>query len=159
MKTIAWLNRLTLECSAATVKAYRYEIEALRARFPDRLLADLLPDDVYLHLVSLPESRRYRAANALRSFFRFAGRGDLADLIPLRKPPQRGQRTLTPEQVMAVLMVCDTSTPIGRRDLALQALMIDSGLRAAEVCRLERSKLDLEAGLLRVVVKGGQEEF
>ena len=39
------------------------------------------------------------------------------------------------------------------------ALMLDSGLRAAEICRLAVGKIDLQRRLLFVVTKGGHEKF
>ena len=153
----AWCTRLSWDHSAATVTGYRYEI----VRFQKSIGSlEVNADRLFEHLCTLPLSVRYRAANALKSFLRFVDRADLADAItlPLRDTGKPG-RTLTPEQVLSVLMACDTSSPLGKRDVALQALLIDSGLRAAEVCRLEMSQVDLNARLLWVKVKGGQTGF
>lgn len=46
------------------------------------------------------------------------------------------QRTLTPAQAMRLLELPDTSSAIGRRDLAIVCLLLDTGLRATEVCNL-----------------------
>ena len=153
----AWVTWLSWKNSAATVKAYRYEAVRLFL-FCDGELVDR--DRLFAHLIALPASVRYRAACALRSFFIFAERNDLAKLIALPKRDGRKPgRTLQPDQLLAVLTCCDTSTVVGRRDLALQALMVDSGLRAAEICRLQIEQVDLGNRLLWVVVKGGQTGF
>ncbi|MBI5565815.1 MAG: tyrosine-type recombinase/integrase [Chloroflexi bacterium] len=39
------------------------------------------------------------------------------------------------------------------------AILMDSGLRAAEVCRLTTKQIDLTSCLLWTIVKGGQEKF
>lgn len=56
-----------------------------------------------------------------------------------------------------MLASCDTATPTGVRDLALIALMADSGLRSAEVCRLRLADLDLPGLRLSVQIKGGDD--
>jgi site-specific recombinase XerD len=84
---------------------------------------------------------------------------DLLSLLELPAPKFRHQRCLTSDQAFAVLLACNTSTAHGWRDLAMQALMLDSGLRESEVCRLEISKINLKERMLYVVVKGGQEMF
>lgn len=54
---------------------------------------------------------------------------------------------------------CDTSTVKGLRDQALVSLIVDSGLRADETCRLRVTDVDLEVNLLVVNEKGGDEEY
>jgi len=78
------------------------------------------------------------------------------DLAPPRAPRRR-QRSLTAQQLACVLASCDTSTPTGIRDLALLALLADSGLRAAEVCRLKVEDVDLAGLCLSVQIKGGDD--
>jgi len=70
---------------------------------------------------------------------------------------RRLQRSLTADQLAAVLGSCDTSTVQGVRDVAMIALMTDTGIRSAEVCRLNLTDLDMGRRLLEVVVKGGDE--
>jgi integrase len=48
---------------------------------------------------------------------------------------------------------------MGRRNAALISLLLDSGLRAAEICRLCWKDLDLPHYRLVVVVKGGNQEL
>jgi len=96
--------------------------------------------------------------NALRSFYAFIGSA-AAKGVPLPKVKMRVQRTLTWTEADAILADCDTSTLLGRRNLALIAVMLDSGLRAAEICRLAVAQVNLETRLLHVVTKGGNEKF
>lgn len=64
------------------------------------------------------------------------------------------QRTLTPAQAARVLEVPDTSSMIGRRDLAILCLLLDTGLRASEVCNLSLSGVRVEENYLTVPGKG-----
>lgn len=102
-----------------------------------------------------------QATCAARSFFAWCTEEGWLEENPalaLRVPPvpRRVQRTLSDEEVRAMLRACDDS-PKGRRDAALVSLLLDSGLRASEVCRLAVEDLDLEEGLLVVQIKGGDQ--
>jgi site-specific recombinase XerD len=73
--------------------------------------------------------------------------------------PKRIQRTITTEEMRAMLSICDDHTVKGRRDCALLNLLIDTGLRAAEICRLCKQAVDLRHHVITVTVKGGNEEL
>jgi site-specific recombinase XerD len=157
-----WLNALSLTHSSDTTqRAYRWEIAELE-RSTGQAAETLTAQNVLAYVAGRRErvssATVKRTVNALRSFYAFLG-SDAADLLKLPAPKFKRQRSLTSEQAFAVLLACNTRTPLGRRNLALQALMLDSGLRESEVCRLEISKTDLEKRVLYVVVKGGQEMF
>jgi site-specific recombinase XerD len=102
-------------------------------------------------------------ACALRSLLRFLHAETmtdtaLADAVPpvafwrLAGLPQ----PLTGTQVRMLLAACDASTPVGRRDLAVIALMRRLGLRCAEVAVLRLEDIDWTAGTLTVHGKGGR---
>lgn len=95
---------------------------------------------------------------AIRSWLEFELGADhpAAGLKPPR-PKKSIQRSLTPHKLLSVLSSCDTSTAQGVRDLAMVALMADSGLRASEVCRLRVSDVDLMGCQLVVQIKGGDD--
>lgn len=103
------------------------------------------------------------AVVAVRSFFRWCCaegwlEDDVGQVLKVPHVPKKVQRTLTPDEVQRLLDSCDDSLS-GRRDKALISLLVDSGLRASEVCRLRVEDVDLEAGVLVVRVKGGDERF
>lgn len=160
-----WIDCLTLRSSPATVKAYTAELRRLAARFPDRALRDLTAADLTHYLAERKvagagAASLYRSVNAIRSYYAHAqGAASIAARVVAKRPAKRVQRTLTRGEARRLLCSFDTSRPMGRRNLALCALMIDSALRAAEVCRLETTQVDLGALLLWVRVKGGQEQF
>lgn len=85
----------------------------------------------------------------------------------LRSPKRRlrMQRTLSGAEVQRLLDACDPSTSSGLREAAIVSLMVDSGLRASEVCRLGEADLvfdfpldDELVNFVPVVGKGGDEE-
>jgi site-specific recombinase XerC len=103
-------------------------------------------------------SSQYTATTAARGFYRWLlGRENSpAEGLPLPKRSYRPQRVLDEAKVLRVLSSLDTSASKGRRDTAIILLMLDSGLRAAEVCRLRLEHLDLADRRFSVRIKGGR---
>lgn len=91
---------------------------------------------------------------AIHSLFRFAALShpEHADSVArvLAIPPKRYDRALvtwlTEPEVDALLTACDQSTWTGRRDHALLALAVQTGLRVSELIGLTRQDIHLGAG-------------
>lgn len=97
--------------------------------------------------------------SAVRCFFRWALEQRLVKIDPtatLRSPrqPRSAPRSFTLEQIRRL----DAALPDARAVLII-ALMLDMGLRAGEVARLELADLDLFSGVARIVGKGGHERL
>jgi integrase/recombinase XerD len=120
---------------------------------------DVTTDDLrdWLRARDVAPSTQHVAICALKQFFRWSvGQENPAEKIPFPKRRPTPQRTLTIAQVEQLLAHLDTSKPKGIRDLALISLLLDTGLRASEICRLELAHFDLEAQSLVVRIKGGR---
>lgn len=96
-------------------------------------------------------------ATALRSFLRFQqmqGRcaARLAEAVPTIPRWRLAQipRTLTDEQLRALLTAFDRSTGIGRRDYAMAVCLARLALRAGEVAGLSVDDIDWRAGTLQI---------
>lgn len=167
-----WLNFLTQRNrSAGTLQAFRWEMERLINAHPTKTQpADYTTAELLAYLAArkalpgksgegLTDSALKRSTVALKSFFKWA-LGDQSPMkgVPTPKPKKKLHRTLDWEKAFEVLTACDTSTPVGVRDLALMTLMIDTGLRAAEVCRLRLDRINFEKRVFVVRVKGGDEK-
>lgn len=74
----------------------------------------------------------------------------------LKRIPSKPQRSLTKEVALHLLASFDPYTAKGSRDLAICALLLDTGLRESEICRLQLADTDLEHRVLQCLVKGGQ---
>ena len=103
-----------------------------------------------------------QAIAAAKSFFRWCcrenlTRKDLGKKLALPRVQRRVQRVVAPDEVRALLAACP-DTRKGVRDRAIISLLFDTGLRAAELCRLTDNKIDLVSRSLAVVVKGGDEK-
>lgn len=160
-----WLNDLTIDHSPNTVSSYEWQINRLIKTFPDREIEGLTKSDLLRYFADwrrahISDVQIKMSMNALRSFYHFTQSVN-APIFEIRipRPKQRLQRTLSKEQALALLETCDTGTPVGTRNVAMVALMLDSGLRASEVCRLSIDNLDLDLCRLSVIVKGGDEEY
>ena len=153
--------------SSATLRQYEWHLRRMVAWFSDR--AVMHPNDVDREAIRRWGASLYdgwspatikQAVCAARSFFSWLHEeGELA-IDPsraLRVPhvPRRVQRAVTAEEVRAMMGGCDLCTPKGVRDLALLHVLVDTGLRASEVCRLMVAGLDLEGRVLAVTIKGG----
>ena len=75
------------------------------------------------------------------------------------KRPLRVPKTLTEQQVEAILLAPDTQTPLGLRDRAMIELMYASGLRVSELVELKTVQVGLSEGVVRVMGKGARERL
>lgn len=111
---------------------------------------------------SLATSSVARMLSAMRGWYRFLVRekhlrvNPLSNVTAVRRS-LRLPKTLTIEEVTALL-----ETPVGdreesRRDRAMLELLYASGLRVSELVGLTLSQIDLELGCLRVTGKGAKE--
>jgi site-specific recombinase XerD len=103
-----------------------------------------------------------QAVGAVRSFFGWCWlekliRDNPAEALKTPKVKKRVQRTVTEKEVRLLLDACNTEMVKGVRDQAIVSLLFDSGLRAAELCRLRVDGLNLKEMELKVIVKGGDE--
>ena len=69
-------------------------------------------------------------------------------LLPTPRKVRTYKRPLTAEEIQALVSVCDVTTVLGTRDLALLLVFLDGGLRVADVLSLQVGQVNLEAGQL-----------
>ena len=135
-------------------------------RYFDRWLADKDLDLVDLRPAHFQEflttrtwggATPYHAAAALRAYIRWA-HGELHPFLKLKvyRPDPGPQRTMDQAEVERLLGSIDTTSHSGGRDLPMVLLMLDTGLRAAEVAGLLLRNVDLPGRSLSVEGKGGR---
>lgn len=86
---------------------------------------------------------------------------ELAD-NPMRRmsPPHQPTKpvpVLRDDDIRSLLGACDGKTYENRRDTAIIRLLLDSGLRAAELCGLQVGDVDFDYGVVTVLGKGRKE--
>lgn len=105
-----------------------------------------------------------RALSSLRRFYAYAHQsGKIAD-NPLSQllNPKIGRslpKSLSEQDVDALLNAPDIADPIQFRDKAMLELLYASGLRVSELVGLSMQQLNLQHGLVRVVGKGEKERL
>ena len=105
-----------------------------------------------------------RRLTVFKRFFRWAARERLVTLDPTLKllaarQPLRVPKSLSEQQVEALLAAPDVQQPLGLRDRAMLELMYASGLRVSELVQMKTVRLGLDEGVLRVMGKGSRERL
>jgi integrase/recombinase XerD len=75
------------------------------------------------------------------------------------KQALRVPKTLSEDQVDALLSAPDANTPLGLRDKAMLELLYASGLRVSELVKLKTLHVSLNEGVLRIMGKGSKERL
>jgi len=167
-----WLDHLASERGLArkTVEAYARDVAVFARGLLGRgvrTAGRIGPADVRAHLAALardglaPRSQA-RALAAVRGFLRFCVRerrlpDDPTARLVVRRPPARLPHALGGRDVEALLAAPRDAEPLGVRDRALLELLYACGLRVSELVGLRGEQVNLEAGFVRVVGKGGKE--
>jgi integrase/recombinase XerD len=157
--------------SANTLAAYRRDLAA----FAEWLS---LTSGVALHAVHEMHLQAYFAARhslskatsanrrltVFKRYYRWALRERIVELDPtLRmlaaKQALRVPKTLSEDQVNALLMAPDENTALGLRDKAMLELLYASGLRVSELVKLKTLHVSLNEGVLRIMGKGSKERL
>src|SRR5690606_14519226 len=103
-----------------------------------------------------------RLLSALKRFYRHALREGLCAVDPTMEidAPKVGRalpRTLSEADVEALLEAPDAGTELGLRDRAMLETLYATGLRVSELVHLTLAQVSRDAGLVRVLGKGGKE--
>jgi integrase/recombinase XerC len=169
--------RLNRNASRHTVMAYANDLSQFLqfvARSHDKKLDGLKPGDIEvssirgfladLHRRRISASSSARKLSALRTFIKYLKREDLVvdDPSSLVSAPRRGEAIpahLTVDEMNRLLEMPDTSSPLGRRDLAILELFYASGLRLSELVGLGLEDVDLARRMVRVLGKGRKERL
>ena len=98
---------------------------------------------------------RHNCLYAIRAYLRASGQLDHPLLfVRIRRPEAGPQRTLSMSDVELLLQACRAGRPKDIRNAAIVTLLMDTGLRASELCRLSLAGTDLATCSLQVVGKG-----
>lgn len=164
--------------SPTTIKQYRWHLDRLRDWLVEQGVAQL--GSLSAPLLRLWGAGLYdnwdvatvkQAVGAARSWLRWCYEErlietDLRQSLAVPKVKARHQRILMSNEFEQMIEACD-DTDLGIRNAAICSLLIDSGLRAAELCRLRLADVAFEVMLpgaeaptnvFRVISKGGDEK-
>src|SRR5574338_300102 len=128
---------------------------------PPRMMRSFLAS---LTQEALAPSSIARLLSAIRGWYRFLVREDLIETNPLRdmtavRRPVRLPKTLTLQEVTALLELPGRDRAEDQRDRVMLELLYAAGLRVSELVGLNLSQIDANLGCVRVVGKGAKERI
>jgi integrase/recombinase XerD len=157
--------------SANTLAAYQRDLTAL-AQWLQQNAAIALDAVQESHLQAYFAARHSlskatsanRRLTVFKRYYRWALRERIVQVDPtLRmlaaKQALRVPKTLSEDQVDALLSAPDVNTELGLRDKAMLELLYASGLRVSELVKLKTLHVSLNEGVLRIMGKGSKERL
>lgn len=105
-----------------------------------------------------------RMLSCLRGFYRYLLREAIVSDDPTLQveSPKKGRalpKSLTEQEVEALMDAPDLADPIQFRDRAMLEMLYASGLRVTELVGLQLSQINLRQGVIRVMGKGSKERL
>jgi len=109
-------------------------------------------------------STQARLHSSLKRFYQFLARGRRIEVDPTLKldapkRPPRFPKTLSEEDVEALIVRPEAETPLGLRDRTMLEVVYASGLRVSELVRLKLAEVSYDMGVVRVFGKGAKERL
>lgn len=165
---VLWLER---GLTPNTLAAYRSDLELyalwLAGRSGDLLSAQREALLCYLQERSIEGARprsTARLLSSLRRFYRYLLRERLREDDPSARidSPKLGRplpKSLTEDEVEALLNAPDPTTPLGLRDRAMLETLYATGLRVSELVGLTITQISLTQGVVKVIGKGRKERL
>jgi integrase/recombinase XerD len=151
-----------------TIEAYRDDLQHVTA-FLGGSPADATHDQLQAYVARMRADGRAattiaRRIAALRSFYRhqvLVGARSDSPAADLELPKRRRAlpKTLSPGEVERLIEAAVGTTPRAQRDQALVELMYGAGLRVSEAVGLDKTGVDLDGRLVRVIGKGSKERI
>lgn len=169
-----FLDALWLEDGLAqnTLQAYKRDLTAFCTwlhKNPKKQLTDTETADIQAWFAAVHTQTKATTANrrlaALKRFFIWAKRQNLIPHDPCltlksARQPSRFPKTLSEKQVDALLNAPNTSETLGLRDRAMLETLYATGLRVSELVGLRLLDINLDEGVVRVVLgKGGKDRL
>ncbi|HWF60530.1 MAG TPA: site-specific tyrosine recombinase XerD [Nitrospira sp.] len=167
-----YLSELRIEGGLATNTLESYRRDLLRLQRYLRRHQLSIGDSVSPHRIrsflsslkqeTLSAASIARLLSAMRGWYRFLVRENLVEINPLRdmttvRRPVRLPRTLTHQEVTALLELPVRDRAENQRDCVMLELLYAAGLRVSELIGLTLSQIDVNLGCVRVVGKGAKE--
>ena len=155
--------------SENTLAAYRADLTALARWLAERNVpimrttrADLQDFIAWRVRVGARPSSTARQLSSFRRFFHYfaregAIREDPTAQIAMPKFARSVPRSLTEEEVEALLSAPVVSDPLGTRDHTMLEVLYATGLRVSELVNLRQGQIDFTQGVIRVPGKGDRE--
>jgi site-specific recombinase XerD len=164
----SWLIDLrSRNLSPKTVSTYGGAMQRLATGLPERCrkdAAEITRDDLREYFARISQTRTAGGVSvdyrALQQFFKWADEVE-EEITPnpmakMRPPvvPEPITRVLRKEEIKALRKVCEGRDFMSRRDLAIVSLLLDTGIRRAEITGLEVDQVSTDRREAEVMGKG-----
>lgn len=159
------LSRNTLESYRRDLRQFAHWLQQSRSTSVfDAERADLLAYLGYRFRREAKPRSAARLLSSLKRFYRFLlreGRVKADPTLQVESPklPRALPRTLTEDDVEALIGTPDPSRTLGLRDRAMLETLYASGLRVSELVGLAVSQVNLNGGVIRIIGKGAKERL
>ena len=163
-----WVER---GLSPNTLAAYRADLTALSRWLGERQVPMVQTShkdlqhfiESRVHAGARPRSTA-RQLSSFRRFFRYlvregAIREDPTAQIAMPKIGRSLPKSLTEEEVEALLAAPAVGDPLGSRDRTMLEVLYATGLRVSELVNLRYGQINLNQGVIRIVGKGNRERL
>ncbi len=105
-----------------------------------------------------------RKLSSLKTFYRFLitekkVEKNPFELVEAPKIEKSLPHFLYKEEIEKIFNSIDTTTAIGKRNLAILEILYGSGLRVSELCSLTMTNLDFANSMIKVIGKGSKERY
>jgi integrase/recombinase XerD len=163
-----WMER---GLSPNTLSAYRADLTALDRWLTSRgssvtaaKRADILGFIAWRVEQGARPRSTARQLSSFRRFYRFQVRDvglkeDPTAQIAMPKIGRSLPKSLTEEEVEALLAAPEIEDPLGHRDRTMLEVLYATGLRVSELVNLKSSQVNVNQGVLRIVGKGDRERL
>ncbi len=153
--------------SKNTLLSYRFDLTgfALWLQLQHKLLLSAGQADIQQYLaVKFPQSKprsMSRLIATLRRFYRYCLRENKIDTDPTLqieapKLPRSLPKSLSEDEVVALLNAPNLNEPAGLRDRAMLELLYACGLRVSELVSIQTTEISIPDGVVRVTGKGSK---
>ena len=170
LRTVGWYNeklKLFHRYLGPTAVLADVNVENVRGSIADLQSRDVIHANNRFQATragSLSSSYIQGFARALKAFASWLHEDGYTEVNVLKniKPPKMQKKVievLNDEEVSRLLSGFDRNQPHGARNYALILTMLDTGLRAAEICNLRLEDAHLDQGYLKVLGKGNKERL
>ena len=161
--------RMERGLSPNTLAAYRADLAALDRWLAKRNVpimratrADLCGFFAWRMEVGARPASTARQLSSFRRFFHYfmregAVQEDPTTQITLPKKKRSPPRSLTEEEVEALLLAPVVSDPLGNRDRTMLEVLYATGLQVSELVNLRQNQIDLNHGVIRIPGKSGRQ--
>ncbi|MCW8827415.1 MAG: site-specific tyrosine recombinase XerD [Gammaproteobacteria bacterium] len=157
--------------SQNTLAAYRSDLNQLDRWLSDKSIAlqsvskDDLEDYIsYRKDEGIKGRTQARILSSVRRFYQHLLReniteGDVSAQLDSPKLTRVLPKTLTEDDVDALLLAPNVKQPLGLRDRAMLELLYASGLRVSELVSITINQINLNQGVVRIIGKGNKERL